>query len=652
MYRFVFMLAGKANNEVQPPLLSPDGAVFGESVLQRADAAAPRLVSAGRSRVVYWPEDKGMIFFSWGNGSWQEARAPLPIPGEGGMLRWFVQDAGGGTSSAAIPPLGGGGEGKLYGRIALRNYGGNDAWEYVSDRLGYTQGIVKNRFDVCDGEDLEWAFISSDGKILEQSRRDRLPPPAPLLVAPAEGAWSRGPIRVTVMSTESSADQRSADLRSDTTAFITARLRYASGVIQMAGGIGSLDIASSLGEIAEVTVESFLEDASGNRGPKTLRNFTLDPKTIYVSPEPLMTGAAPGPIPKGGMDNPFSSLDEALDFAMAQGLNSLRLAGTLRLTKPVTVSRNLYLDGGWRKGMSGARAVLELGDGFSWNLDPGVSLALVELKMDREKGDTPLIQAGRSGTLEIAGSAITQTGPLLAMESGACVIKDSQISTKIYGDRRIAALSARESVVQINSSRIEMEGDYGLLMELRGGNLSAKDSTLLAAGKKTASLLTLEGTRANLVNLTMPVSARDYASVLEASASELFLSGGTLGVSARDTSAVLLDQSSAVFLDASFRVEGIASGRAIEIRGPFPAVTNCRFFLEGAADGRARRDEVFAGTEAAAPQAETIVGNWFLGFTHIWGGNWPLEKLQGFNRAFATPEKPNLARAVNSGGVN
>ncbi|MCL2472440.1 MAG: hypothetical protein FWF26_02075, partial [Treponema sp.] len=160
-----------------------------------------------------------------------------------------------------------------------------------------------------------------------------------------------------------------------------------------------------------------------------------------------------------------------------------------------------------------------------------------------------------------------------------------------------------------------------------------------AAGERAAVLFTLNGTRGDFTNSSFGSSGRDYASVLEATGSELLLSGGTLEASARDATVLLFDRSIGLISGAQFRVDGSFSASAVEIRGAFPVVQNSRFVSSGSA----KRSEVFSGTDVPAPKPQSIRGNSFSAFTHIWGGAWPLEKLQIFNQTYASEGMPNSA---------
>ena len=595
VYRFAYLLDGTASAAALPPNLPS---------AEEHDGIGPlSIVSAGRSRAIIWPGDLGSVFFSWEGGLWREGRAPFPLPLEGGSLQWFALngEAGDGTSGpyrVRIAEVPHDGEGQPRGRIGLRAYGGDGRWSFVSPLLEYTPGMVTGGLAVCDGEDIEWAFISTAGEILERSRADRLAPGAPLFAGFPEGGWTRGPVTIHIVPEDPEAE-----------GVLAARIRYASGAIRVLEGTGSLEIVSSIGEAAEVTVEGRLVDASGNRGPARGAGFILDPRTVFVSPRPLIQAEMPGP--PGGMDNPFTSLREALDYAADRAIEDVLVAGTLELRESVTVTGTLRIEGGWQQ--DGDRAVLVLGEGFFWDIQDGADLTLLGLWMERAGGNTPLIRAGHNGTLKIADSVVTHNGPFLHMDSAAAEITNTQINARISGEQRTAAFSARESDLHIISSRIQVDGNFALVFNLGGGRFSAHDSVFLCAGRRTATVFALNGTRSSFENLTLSAAARDYASVVEAFGSVLFVSGGTLGVSARDTSALLLDNSAAILSGTRVFVEGAFTARALEIRGLFPVVNNSRFYSTGSA----RRSEVFSGMEDTEPPAGSMTDNTFTGFTHI-----------------------------------
>ena len=547
----------------------------------------------------------------------------LAAPGEGGIYRFAYLlngTIGGGFPVSPELPA----EEKRRGRIAYRNYGSGSGWNFASGLLEFSPGMVAGGLAVCDGEDIEWAFISVAAAILERAREDRLAPEAPVLANVHEGGWARGPVTVNVISDED-----------DAYSFISARLHYASGLVEIKGGTGSLVIASSLGEAAEVSVESYLVDSFGNRGPSTVVRFIIDPKTIYVSPEPLISSAMDGqPSALGGKDNPFTSLREALDYAIRNNIVDVLVTGTHELREPVTVSGTVRIDGGWWQGSANAtatdadsdndnRAVLVLGDGFFWDIrgdaasSGAASLTLAGLIKKRGNGDSPLIRAGINSRLNIEDSDITHKGPFLIMANGGVgEIRNSRIFTRISGDRRIAAFSALESDIQITGSHIQLDGNFGLVFNLGGGYFFAGDSVFSSAGRSTATVFLLNRTRGRFENLRLSASAPDYASVIEAFGAGLILNGGTLEVAARDTSALLFDNSAARLDGVQVTVEGAFMTRAMEIRGLFPVINNSRFFSTGSSG----MSEVFSGIGRLEVPHGSITGNYFSGFRYVMRG--------------------------------
>ena len=649
IYRFVYLLDGSGNDpHTSIPVLPPQGSAFEDGVLYPGSGEAAgtgsinaqvypfpplALITAGRSRVVDWPRVQGTLYFSWQGvhtvqGAWQEAKSPLLIPIEGGTIRWFVRDASAGEGwrlepevsgyySAFIPSAAGIRDNRVRGRFAYRSFteNGSQNWIYVSDLIEYLPEIAGRSIllDACDGEDLEWAFISTSGKILEQKRRDRQAPPEPVIAAPEMGGWVRGPIRVSAFPGES-----------DTSVFLNARINYASGITQMINGEGFLDIVSALGEIAEVTVEAVQVDASGNSGPKAVRHFTLDPKTVYASAAFPMAGNTHSP--RGDRDNPFTSLDEAIDHALKYDLGVVRISGSMELKGPVPVSRNLHIEGAWRESSAIGtdetiyKAAILPGNGVYWDVHPGIILSLSGVTVERNGGDNSLFYAGRNSNLDISNTMISTAGPVLRMDGGVCRIRDSDISVRISGDERKAAFSARDSGIDIKNSRMQIEANYGLLFEIEGGIMAAENSILLAAGKRTSSVLTLGGSRGRFFNLTSQAAAEDYASVMEVTSSELFMEGGIISVSARDCSAIVLNSSAGIISEAQIRVDGSSSARAFEIKGAYPIVSNSLLYSEG----DAKKAEVFSGSSFPPPGLE---GNRILGFTRLWGELLPGETV-------------------------
>ncbi|MDR1566747.1 MAG: hypothetical protein LBS48_05635 [Treponema sp.] len=372
-----------------------------------------------------------------------------------------------------------------------------------------------------------------------------------------------------------------------------------------------------------------------------LWNIRMDPKTVYAaSPEfsPKRTG-----VP-GGKDNPFSTLEEALDYAGERDLGSIMIAGSLRLDKPLVVSQEILISGS----PDGASIVFGPGAGISAGPSSGGSektaLKLADLTLERPAGNEALFSIAEGCALEIAGTRILQAGPLLSMEEGSfCRIRDSGISVLDASERRRPAIYAHKGRLEIQSSSVDLAGNYGLILEIRGGSFLSEDCEFRVTARKTAAVFFLTRTAAEIRNTAASASAPDYALVMEAAESELLIYRGTLKAEARDSVGILLDRTEALFIGAGFTVNASFLARAAEVRGSFPRVTDCAFVCRGSA----RRSEVFAGYGAEIPGEGTIGGSHFEGFSHILGNAWPAENIAAFNRAFAPSDRPNAA--VKSG---
>ena len=635
IYRFAYVLDGYGYGgrtaELIPParplaqesLLYPDSidssfVSSGDLYSSARESESPKLVSIGRSRVIAWPEIHGKLHFSFGSTGpvnrdiWQEGNLPFPVPSEGGLLRWFIMDETespvfSGPYSVNVPSLIQSGDPSeaIKGRIACRNYSPDNSslWSYASEPLDYSRGILTLReIDICDDEDLEWAFISRGGKILETARLDRRAPDAPLLDSPPEGGWTRGPLRVSVIPGEK-----------DTAAFLNARLRYASGETEILSGRDFLDIRSSLGQTADVTVEGYLVDSSGNQGNRTVRNFTLDPNTVHVSDGPLIAGNAS--VPKGGMDNPFTSLEEALVYAEKNNLDRIRIAGTQVLSRSIAVTHNISING--VREINTAAIIME--NDSSWNINPGKSLSFSGIRLEKNSGVTPLIQIAQDGRADITGSLIVSSAPVLLANKSFSKINDTQMRITISGEQRTAALSSQDGVMEIDGSQVYLDGNYSLLFSLLGGSISAGNSYFSITGRRTASGFNLNSARGNFSDLSIQAAARDYASIMETADSDFILSKAAFKISARSCTAILLDNSAALIHDSQIRLEAGFSAKAVEIKGTTPVVRDSVFIFEG----EAKRSEVFSGT-FHRDQAD-FSGNRYAGFSHVWGqtGNLP-----------------------------
>ncbi|MDR1059313.1 MAG: hypothetical protein LBL43_07155 [Treponema sp.] len=636
-YRFVYTLDG--TGEESPPQGDQEEAPppAGEGVWEfdnKGIEALPgelRYVYAGKCRALLWPRpgngegppEAVNVRYSWDGEEWKSGRGPLPVPPQGGILRWIIDGGEGvlGPFRAVIPrteegPVIKAGEaaGERRGRLALRPAGEGAVFTHVSPLLDFS--LVPGAPESCDGEDLEWAFIAENGAVLQTWRSDRLAPGRPLLDAPAEGSWNRGPLKI------------SAPAGGDAKSLLFAEIKYESGTVETLRGEGSLLLAPAWEEYADITLEVYLEDAAGNRGPRERRNFILDPRGVYAAP-----GFPLGPEPTGGADRPFHSLEEALTFARRENREEIKIAGPIELTETLRVEGNLSLAG------TGEDSGIFFAPGAFIEVTGGASLSLRALKLERPGGEAPLLKILQRASLEASGLNIAHGGKLLYLEEGARgVVRDTKVSSLMTANVEEADIENRGTLF-IGESRFELEGVFSLLLSQQGGDFSAENSGFTVRGQRTAAVLRLAGARGDLNKVAISAAAADYAAGMEISASGVIMNGGVLSASARDGIGILTDNSRTLCLGAAFSLKAAFIAAAMEIRGPFPLVADCRFdFL-----GNAKRSDVFSsdGRNPEEPEPGSIGGNNFGAFSHLMGENWPRENIRGFNRRYAPPERPN-----------
>ncbi|MDR2071602.1 MAG: hypothetical protein LBP81_09340 [Treponema sp.] len=677
-YRFVFALDGTRETAADPlaldrtprekpreerslPVIAVSGLVYN-------NIGEPRLISSGASRVIVWPRNTRVRYQLENNAAWVEGGPPVPVHPAGEILRWMV-DRGEeeiGPFFLRIEPVTFTAEredayarGRFVYRCLARSeqegplgIGADDAqaWYFASDLMDYTADIASlQAIDVCDGEDIEWRFITQTGVVQKHWRKDRLSPLPPVLTAPEEGAWVRGPVTLALTRGRN----RDAEMASQ----ITARLWYSTGRTEVLTGTDSLTLTGTANDIAEVQIEAYLVDASGNRSMPVKRNFVIDPSTIYVSSWGRETGASPKGEP-GSRENPYVFLDEALDHAQRERRRLIFLSGYSLIRRNIDITGDIEIDGSFDENWErpGTKAHIEIPQGAAVRIQG--SLNLRNISLERMNGADGIFQVRSGGILTLDDSTVSHKGSLLTLENnGTCLIQYASLFSQISVEseyvsggarnQRNPAVTSSGASLTIRNSRWELEGPFGTLGSFQGGSFRAELCNFRMATQTTGTALIFSGTTVDLVNLTLTVDAQDYASALELTRSRIRMTGGRIGVSARDGVAIFLENTDAVYSLADITVNSSFVARGMEIRDRFPQVVGCNFIFMGSA----RRSEVFSVSRTGEtrsgtlfPEAGSVRENSFQGFTHIMGNEYPVDNLQNFNSAFAPPGSPNVRR--------
>jgi len=663
-----------------------------EPVIATEIANAPKEYASGVSRVLQWTGAN--IRFRWNEETeWMDLVGPLILPPEGGKLEWIV-DKGitwegpyetlvkpalpESVFSSELPVLSHGSGNSLEGvavagsvliavppglpgvRFSLSSNFGNGSLDEVDTvhtaffELAAGSSVV---VDLCDGEQNAWRLGTTNEKDLVLFTVDRRPPPAPVLNAPLEGSWLRSVPVVDAVSDEAAVHASVSWKLPNGTA---GRSNYVPGT--------PLPRFSSSSVV--YGIEAWSEDEAGNRSAIVSRTFTVDESTIYVS-----VGAEIQQVrdSEGSRARPLSSLSKAVELARKENRTRIQIAGSAELATQVQLYDGLVIEGGydltWQKStgkssvrvLSGAGFVSKGGSARILDIDfagvasastPLFDLSAAVLTMDNCNftfngngfSQLPLIRTSASSVLTLVDSVFSTSIPILDLDSSTLLVSECLLVHSGFSGERAVALTSRNSEIELQDSRINVnrkEGGkaiprVGVAVDAQAGTLTLKRTVLEAVAADSATGLSVRGMRVTAVDSDVRASAGRYAAAVSAEASGFSWTGGKLYASGRDAVALLSESTlSAGFLKVAFRVDGTGVVRGIQFRGLSPELEDCSIIAEGGSRGA----EAFAGDE---PRINTLKGNSLYGFDYLLAGKYQAEDLQGFNKRYSSPSRPNI----------
>jgi hypothetical protein len=407
------------------------------------------------------------------------------------------------------------------------------------------------------------------------------------------------------------------------------------------GGAG-LEIRGEPDEITHVRVEAYSEDKEGNRKSLGLVNFTLDPSTVYVS---TSSGTRDG---DGSRQRPLAALDAALALAGSLGSKVIYLSGDVHLSGGLILGGGLCLRGSYDRSWEKAGDPLTI----TFEQDASVRvrgpLTLEGVKLERRSVSGPVFHIEKGGELTFREVSLVHDGMFALLDEGAgLALERSAVFSFSAASRREALIKAANSRITLEGSSLELEGSYGLMLEMAGGVLGIKDSSLSITCLKTGTIFSLSNTQLEFQGAAFFVEAGDFASILECRNSPFTIRDSAFRAKAQDAVLVSMESEAQVppnlFLDSAFIVESSFVARALEVRGVFPSVSGCAFIYAG--DGR--NSEIFSLVpdpvrHPRLPAPGFIGGNSFTAFRYIMGRDYPAASIQTFNRIFAPQGRDNV----------
>uniref|UniRef100_A0A7C3I108 GH29D-like beta-sandwich domain-containing protein n=1 Tax=Gracilinema caldarium TaxID=215591 RepID=A0A7C3I108_9SPIR len=465
-YRYSILLNGKGVQENsaiavanKEPIQAP------EKTEKEAVSRGPLLMTAGDLRVLYFNNnDMGIIRYQLNaDPVWKDYSKPIILPTGPATIAWLL-DKGlaqeGPEQRTFAEQSSQGQQQSPNGWIAYRSlYLEPGEFHILNAYTGDTPPL----FTACTGEDLEWKLYSADGKELFVQRTDGLPPPAPSLSAPPEGAWVSGAVGI-----QSSVPAAEEGVKTQ----IRANLQYPSGRVERLEGENTLAIEVPKESPVIVTLTAIALDAAGNQSPKISRTFTIDANSVYVSNRGLPDG-------DGSRNRPVDSLERALELAQELGRSSIRIQDSVSIDKPLTMVPGVTLESLSTEKLGEINLIKQ----GKLIITPGTVL-FRRIAIRSETQSSPVIEI-RGGNLEMTDTNLFMKGSALrAMvgTSGGIYVANSSINLDAL--ESATALWAEDCTVSLQDTAITVKaGQYANGVEQRRGSFIQRGGSVFVTAQ-------------------------------------------------------------------------------------------------------------------------------------------------------------------------
>jgi len=358
------------------------------------------------------------------------------------------------------------------------------------------------------------------GELYTEFTIDRKSPRVPLTGLETVPVWSRAPVSFTPSGDD------------------TLHVEIAPPIFSQKGNVWTLE--GDPARPVDYIVSVFAQDLAGNRSEERQSRVTVDLNAIYVGTPAASDVTGVSGFPEGSPQVPFSSLDRALDAIGESGAWRVILQGGIQLEKSHTLCADVDIRGEGATILAGKDAAINVTGG-------SLSLSNISLTQDFDlrAEDRILVPSGCPASLfSIVNARFSANGLEVERSGGdtSCLLRASHA--------RISFANSRLSL----GSR-----DYAILLDVSDSDLTIEQSSLFASAR-TASVLGLTGSSANIESSSLLVAPSVAARAIESWGSKLSLSDILLE---RKTD-VAQNRDTAFWLDAKSR---IVSESGLTVRG-------------------------------------------------------------------------------------
>jgi hypothetical protein len=403
---------------------------------------------------------------------------------------------------------------------------------------------------------------------------------------------------------------------------------------------GSLGIDNDDEGRAYYHVRAYAEDEFGNRSPEMqAMEILVDRSSVYVAQEGRI-GAS------GSPDDPFKTLDEAIEAAQAKGKKFVYVRGIVELRQTESIRGHLQIQGGF--------------DG-NWRESPAI-IPTVMVNVVSAPGIEALILEDGALTISSIGMVLSGQGSITLIKAVGGALRLVDASLQLSGGTELTAINSIGADVKIDRSSISLGRTVtGRGVEIHKANLSIDGLVLTSTSTvRLLDAIRIIGSNAAISNFRLDASPEYAISGLTASGSSVVIDRSYLKVSGGTSSCRLFNNEdtrmslSSSYIDISWKgtVELISSRNesvlnAAHITAFVDAPRATLLMVSNSTISLGNSIANFTGAVSTLLQTSTeplpgsITANCFWGFSKLIEGAVHADSMSGLN-VYAVPGHPNF----------